>query len=818
MIFPDKFSGTGYSATALVLDFLRNASGETLRTPNSLSVLHTPIRTFLNLLIDCLQSYFGNISVAKNYNSGSFTAATLNACIAATSENTRIVVSAGTWVLEDDVDFSGRLVEFEPGTMLTASSTQTVTFDITPVWYQQFIGGNVTPVFPIHMEVDPAIFGAANDGVTDDSEAIQKAIQAASGGGNVVQLRSGRYFAGDLTILDGVTLRGKGKNVTIIDMKNTYFTGIKTEDVTETDLSAAFLSDVDAGDTTATIANSASAGDFITFRDEDTLFSSLWTSSTIRPTYYMGEMHKIASANATTVTFEDAAVLDVSASGTPKAYTFTPAKDIEISDLGITRTNNTTPSIGVFIQKADGVNLSNIHTENTDSNGIRIDKSMNIDAYNISGTGINSDDCYGVSITDGTKHVNLTNYNGSGYQHALMGGGTGYAVPMFVNVSNINVTNSANSGGKSPSLDAHGCTAFFTYSNANVDYGLNMSGLGHTANNINSKDGVYYIYEGGKNITHSKIRFADCEAIYSNHAIRDSTFKDVEINILSGLTGTKTNSWAASSNGNTYRNFAILNHAVDDAADETAADALLNANSFRGLILRDNDTASNITMKGFAEGVYVDGANSKLDGLRTYNCGWQSALTSYESNFRGSLNAENASINDVIITNTNAGMSFTSRALRFDNIGTGSGGNISVRNVHYGADNTRLHYYDAYIDAAFTDMRLDNISLDGGAGGATVNATGYFTNNKIVYNTHKRVEEGSQTVTGFTDTPEAFSVTFATAFASAPKVQCTPSRTGGGKAITIETENITTTGFTGYVSNRITDSINADVNWRAYGI
>lgn len=47
-----KFTGTGFNANALLLDFLRDQQGNPLKTPNSFLVLHNPVRQKCNEIID----------------------------------------------------------------------------------------------------------------------------------------------------------------------------------------------------------------------------------------------------------------------------------------------------------------------------------------------------------------------------------------------------------------------------------------------------------------------------------------------------------------------------------------------------------------------------------------------------------------------------------------------------------------------------------------------------------------------------------------------------------------------------------------------
>ncbi|MEW5970216.1 MAG: hypothetical protein AB1706_10140 [Pseudomonadota bacterium] len=49
-----KFTGTGFTSTALILDYLRNAGGQPLLTPNSFAIIHNPVRAKLNEVIDVI--------------------------------------------------------------------------------------------------------------------------------------------------------------------------------------------------------------------------------------------------------------------------------------------------------------------------------------------------------------------------------------------------------------------------------------------------------------------------------------------------------------------------------------------------------------------------------------------------------------------------------------------------------------------------------------------------------------------------------------------------------------------------------------------
>ena len=66
----------------------------------------------------------------------------------------------------------------------------------------------VLPPAPIH---DPRSYGAKGDGITYDTEAIQKAIDACGGSGGSVVFSPGRYLTAELTLKGGMTFHlGKG--------------------------------------------------------------------------------------------------------------------------------------------------------------------------------------------------------------------------------------------------------------------------------------------------------------------------------------------------------------------------------------------------------------------------------------------------------------------------------------------------------------------------------------------------------------------------------------------------------------------------------
>jgi len=507
-----------------------------------------------------LTSYNATVSVvATDYNSGALTSATIQEAIDDIGSALKsLYISSGTWAITtsttipENIDIiiaKGAKFDVSTGVVLTingmihAGLSEIFIGDGTEV-----LGENSCQEIPVQW------YGAKIDNTTDDSDATDEAIVTAYNSSvKKVRLGNGTSFAGNIVLKSGVAIEGYGPDRSILDMKGTYFTGIRTEDVTETDLTAAFVNPIVKGTITNTIANTASAGDFITFKDESTLFTSLWSASVIRSYYYMGEMFKIKTAGAGSVTFDESPALNISEAGTQICESFTPNKNMAIKNLSITKDVSTSTSYGLRITQSDDVTIDNVKIENTNKAIIEIDKSMNVNISNVVGKGDLDNDCYGIQIINGSKHVNINNYIGSKFQHAIDAGGNGYAVPMYVNASNMVVTDTLTNA---LSLHTHGLSAFFNYSNAQVDSGIDMSGLGHKANNIHSTGGSLYHYEGGIGITYNDITIDSCYARYTSEPIINSVYNNIDLTFKSGFNRNVIN---ASSLNNTYNNIRFVN-------------------------------------------------------------------------------------------------------------------------------------------------------------------------------------------------------------------------------------------------------------------
>lgn len=160
------------------------------------------------------------VDVLEVYGSGTaFTAASINAAITAIGTNRAMLsLAPGTWTIDAAVTIPTNITLFVPhGVILSVSAGVTLTINghLFAGIYKIFTNAGTIVGFSRNREVYPEWWGAVGDGVTNDTTAIQDAINAISGTGGaltggVVSFLPVAYKVTALTLKEDVHLVGVG--------------------------------------------------------------------------------------------------------------------------------------------------------------------------------------------------------------------------------------------------------------------------------------------------------------------------------------------------------------------------------------------------------------------------------------------------------------------------------------------------------------------------------------------------------------------------------------------------------------------------------
>jgi hypothetical protein len=576
-------------------------------------------------------------------------------------------------------------------------------------------------------------FGAIGDGITDDTIAIQSAIDMTYlCGGGIVYLPEGTYYTtASIMLKSNIRILGAGIDLTIIDLKaNNGVVAFQTE--VPTLIALTQTTDLNTGSKANTINNSVQPGDLICFQSND-MFTSGWEVAIIRTYYTKGEIFEVDSATSTNITFTESAFLTLPLATTKGVESFTPTKNIEISDLTITRDGDTTSyGTGINIQYCNGVRIERIKAKKNNYAGIIISRSFDVSCKTIYAEGGTADlglD-YGIVVVDGSKRVFMQDIHIKNCRHGLAGGGSGYACPLYVKATGIYITNSFGA-----SLDTHACCGFFTYENAVIDNGMQMSGIGHTARNIESSNGTPFAYDGGMDLTLDNVKFSSCLGWLTNRAIIGMTVRDSKFVITNTTTLTPTSFYGVSKNIKFF-NTKLIHNGYNVASSLAQLDTMFRAPY--AFILYDDWSLINCTIEGFPIAFYLNGSRCCVRDLTIRNCGWATTLGSYPCTLLVSKNGEYSTMDNIIIENINRGFSYCCYTIRFETLGTGTGKNITMSGVKHGRDNQVTPYYGILTTVGYSLLFFMDNQIVVGAGKNSLSGTGKFFNNSFVSNNHLR--------------------------------------------------------------------------------
>lgn len=508
-------------------------------------------------------------------------------------------------------------------------------------------------------------FGAIGDGVTDNADKIQAAVDfACLTGGGVVSIPAGIFYVSKgLVLKGGVALLGSGSGVTILDQKDKDFNLISTPTITPTALNA--INPMNEGSGSYNVANTCKKGDLIRIGCLD-YWSLRWTRTPIenngtKRKWYEAEMLEVLSATSNKVIFETPSFANVSTNGLGVEF-FTPTKNMAIKGLTLRKSNEVISytATGITITHASGVYIDDIETEYYDYAGIDLKRSVNIrlnKTKHLGGSSV-TQTCYGTVYNDGLRDVYHTDVKGSGCRHVVAaGGGSGWAIPTNVNVKGLVATNSQSAG-----FDTHGNTAYFNYQDMRVDKMGYMEGVGHTLKNVTAiadKDPGGSFIVSGVGLNYNNILVKNHHQIAGDVGVRDSVFRDIEV--ISDRFNKISFAQSTSSN-NKFDNLIIRCPAAANASSVSDADACLTGTGANGIssIANNGSKFTNLTLEGFPVVLATSADYVEIKGLNLINCGWQGVHSPSFGCFE-ITNATSPVIDSVTIHNNNANLDFEGR-------------------------------------------------------------------------------------------------------------------------------------------------------------
>jgi len=265
--------------------------------------------------------------------------------------------------------------------------------------------------------VDVRAYGAKRDGSTDDSKAIQAAIDAVPTDGGIVFFPPGTYKINTgLTISSSnVYLIGAGSESTILDITDLVdfsaisFTG---------SLSAATALGADANENDISITTSSATGwsvDDLVFIESTAIFGD--------STDTRGEIVKIASISDTTITFYTRLFDTYTTADNATVKKITPVKGVKCQGFQILGDEG--GDSGLEFKYVENGIIDDLKCIRTDYSGLEIETSYNVNITNYKSLGVCATGTgYGISIHTGCRDIFIDGAHIEESRHAIDIGGT----------------------------------------------------------------------------------------------------------------------------------------------------------------------------------------------------------------------------------------------------------------------------------------------------------------------------------------------------------------------------------------------------------
>lgn len=317
-------------------------------------------------------------------------------------------------------------------------------------------------------------FGATGDGATDDTQAVQDAINAANG--NPVWFPAGTYVVNSTLTIPSSGIDIRMANGAVIDTSNaTNMTGSSSPlfsasgTIDHTELLSA---DASQGDTSVSVGDSSqfSVNDLVHVR-EDRMFANNGSQ--------IGEYHTVRSVSAGVVELRDGLYGNYSTTNSAAIVKVSPVTGVNIQGGKIIGTGSGQNQYGAFFDKVKDVRIANVVWEEFGGRFVEVSGCYSVIVTSCRMARVyEAGLAYGIVMTNGTEHVTISNNKfHDRFRHAIASGGqsTEYGLNRHVAILGNTFTGEY----ESHVIDGHGNSH-------------NWAIVGNSINAARATDGILY--------------------------------------------------------------------------------------------------------------------------------------------------------------------------------------------------------------------------------------------------------------------------------------------------------------------------------------